>query len=265
MGIAHNQGLAISFEDVGAGRPVVLGHSFLCSGAMWRNQVPALAGRYRVLNLDLRGHGQSSEVTQPFTVYDAVSDVVAVLDEAGVERAVWCGLSFGGWVALRAALTCPERVEGLILMDTDAGAERPYGKLRNYTMGYGARLLGVGPFLWPIARLMFGATTRRQDPALVREWKGEFSRVHLPSILQGLRAGMTRDSVLDRLPQITVPTLVLVGEEDRPIPPARSRQIHEGLPDSEFVQIPAAGHLSALERPDAVNEAILDFLARRFP
>lgn len=264
MASVQNQGLSISFEDVGVGRPLVLGHSFLCSSKMWREQVPALAEKYRVLNLDLRGHGNSSEVTEPFTVYDAVSDVVAVLDEVGIEKAIWCGLSFGGWVALRAALTYPERVEGLILMDTDAGPEDVYRKLRNNAMGLGARLLGVGPFLPPIARLMFGATTRRKNPALVREWKKEFSRVHVPSILLCLEAAMKRDSILDRLPQISVPALVLVGEEDRPLPPARSRQLYKALPSCELVQIPAAGHLSALEQPAAVNKAVLDFLERRF-
>ncbi len=264
MASVQNQGLSISFEDIGAGRPVVLGHSFLCSGKMWREQVPALAEKYRVLNLDLRGHGKSSEVTRPFSLYDAVSDVVAVLDKVGIGQAVWCGLSVGGMVALRAALACPERVEGLILMDTDAGAEDPYRKLRNNAMGLGSRFLGIGPFLPPIGRLMFGATTRRQNPALVREWKGEFSRVHLPSILLSLKTLMKRDSILDRLAQIGVPTLVLVGEQDRSLPPALSRRIHDALPDSELVQIPAAGHLSALERPAAVNEAVLDFLDRRF-
>lgn len=264
MASAHNQGLSIFFDDTGAGCPVVLGHSFLCTGKMWHEQVPAFAETYRVLNLDFRGHGGSSEVTQSFSLYDAVSDVVAVLDEVGIERAVWCGLSVGGMVALRAALTCPERVEGLILMDTDAGAEHLYRKLRNSAMGLGARFLGIGPFLPSIARLMFGATTRRQNPALVREWKGEFSRVHLPSILLSLKALMQRDSVLDRLSQIGVPALVLVGEEDRSLPPVLSRQIHDALLDSELVQIPAAGHLSALEQPAAVNKAVLDFLDRRF-
>lgn len=265
MPVAHNGGVAIAYEDAGSGRPLLLGHSFLCSGAMWRGQAPALAERYRVLNADLRGHGASGPATGRFTVYDAVDDAAAVLDAAGVERAVWCGLSFGGWVALRAALTRPERVEGLVLVDTDAGAEPAYGKLRNYAMGLGARVLGVGPFLRPIARLMFGATTRREDPELVREWRGAFSRVHLPSVLRGLRAAMTRDSVLERLPEIGVPTLVVVGAEDRPIPPARSREMHARLPDAELVVVPGAGHLSALERPGAVTDAVLDFLVRRFP
>ena len=130
MALVHNQGLPIFFEDVGEGPPIVLGHSFLCSGKMWREQVPVLATHYRALNLDFRGHGRSGEVTESFTLYDAVADVVAVLDELGIEKAVWCGLSIGGMVALRAALTCPERVDRLILLDTDAGSENPLKKCR---------------------------------------------------------------------------------------------------------------------------------------
>jgi pimeloyl-ACP methyl ester carboxylesterase len=260
MAFVHHQGLSISFEDIGAGPPVVLGHSFLCSGKMWREQVPVVADRFRVLNLDLRGHGRSSGVTRAFSLYDAVSDVVAVLDELGIEKAVWCGLSVGGMVALRAALTCPERVEGLILLDTDAGPEVPLRKLRYYGMGLGARLLGIDPFLTPIARLMFGSTTRKEDPTLVSEWKREFSTVHVPSMLRGLDALMRRDSLLPRLPHIGVPALVLVGAEDRSLPPALARRIHDLLPNSRLVEIPAAGHLSALEQPAPVNRAILDFL-----
>lgn len=263
MGFVHNQGLPIWFEDTGAGPPVVLGHSFLCSGKMWRRQVPALAVQNRVLNLDFRGHGKSGEVTRPFSLYDAVSDVVAVLDELGIEKAVWCGLSVGGMVALRAALTCPRRVDRLILLDTDAGAENPLRKLRYRLMGLGARLLGIGPFLPTLTRLMFGATTRQQNPNLVSEWTREFATVNLPSILRGLEALMRRDPLLARLPQISMPALVLVGEEDRSLPPPLARRIHDRLPDSRLVQIPAAGHLSALEQPGPVNEAILDFLQRR--
>lgn len=263
MPFVHHQGLTISFEDVGDGPPVVLGHSFLCSGKMWRGQVPALSRGFRVINIDFRGHGGSGEAIRPFSLYDAVSDVVAVLDELGVEKAVWCGLSIGGMVALWAALTCPERVGALILLDTDAGAEAPLRKLKYHGMGLGARLLGVGPFLSPIARLMFGATTRRRNPALVREWRREFSALHIPSMLRGLDALMRRDSLLDRLPRIDAPALVLVGEEDRSLPPALSRRMHDALPDSTFVRIPAAGHLSALERPEPVTEAILGFLEGR--
>lgn len=260
---AHNQGRSIAYEDLGAGAPVVLLHSFLCSGRMWREQLPQLASARRVLNVDLRGHGLSDPVTRPFDLYDAVSDVVAVLDAAGVEKAVWCGLSIGGMIALRAALSCPERVSALALLDTDAGAEGAWRKLKYRAMGAGAQRLGIDPFLPSIARLMFGATTRREQPELVAEWKREFSSVHLPSILLCLEALVRRDSLLGRLSRIAVPALVLVGAEDRSLPPALSRRLHAALSDSTYVEIPAAGHLSALEQPAAVTDALMHFDGNR--
>lgn len=260
MPFVQSQGLEIFFEDTGTGTPVVLGHSFLCSGKMWREQVPALAGRFRVINPDLRGHGRSGEVNRPFSLYDAVSDVVAVLDRLGIPQAIWCGLSIGGMVALRAALTCPERVSALILLDTDAGAETALSKLKYLAMGVGARAVGINPFLSSIARLMFGTTTRRHKPTLVAEWNEQFAGVHVPSVLRCLDALIRRDSILERLGRIGVPALVLVGEEDRSLPPRLSRRIFDRLPGATFSVIPAAGHLSALEQPAAVNHAILTFL-----
>jgi pimeloyl-ACP methyl ester carboxylesterase len=256
----HNQGLEIFYEDSGAGSAVVLGHSFLCSGEMWRHQVPALEARFRVINPDLRGHGRSGHATRPFSLYDAMLDVVTVLDRLKIERAIWCGLSIGGMVALRAALTCPERVAGLILLDSDAGTERELRKLKYRLMGAAARSLGIRPFLPSIARLMFGATTRRQNPMLVSESKRQFASLHVPSLLYCLDALMRRDSLLERLDQIVVPALVLVGEEDRALPLPLSRRIHDRLRDSTFCLIPSAGHLSALEQPEAVTDAVLGFL-----
>jgi pimeloyl-ACP methyl ester carboxylesterase len=261
VAVVHNQGLDIFYEDSGAGSPVVLGHSFLCSGKMWREQVPALDAKFRVINPDLRGHGRSGHVTRPFSLYDALSDVIAVLDQLNIQRATWCGLSIGGMVALRAALTCPERVAGLILLDTDAGAETGLHKLKYRAMGAGASVLGLRPFLPPIARLMFGATTRRQNPMLVSEWKRQFASLHVPSLLRCLEALMRRDSLLGRLDQIGVPALVLVGEEDRSLPPPLSRRIHDRLRHSTFGLIPGAGHLSSLEQPAPVTDAITGFLA----
>ncbi|MEQ6890271.1 alpha/beta fold hydrolase [Halomonas sp. CS7] len=259
-GIEH-RGVRIAFEESGTGLPIVLNHSFLCSGAMWRAQVPALASDHRVINVDLRGHGGSGHVIEPFTLDDAVSDVIAVLDALGIEQAIWCGLSIGGMVALRAALNHPGRVAGLILMDTDAGAETAWHKVKYHAMGAGARAFGFRPLLPAIVGLMFGATSRRVNRPLVNEWRARFAENHVPSMLFCLEALIQRDSMLDRLHEIQVPALVLVGKEDRSLPVALSRRIHERLPDSIFMVIPEAGHLATLEQPGRVNEAIAGFLA----
>lgn len=263
MAIAETQGQHIFFDDVGSGTPVVLGHSFLCNGEMWQEQVRVLANSYRIINVDLRGHGRSGPAYRPFSLYDAVEDVIAVLDLLGIRRAVWCGLSIGGMVAIRATLSHPDRVAALVLLDSDAGSETLLRKLKYRAMGIGTRTIGIRPFLSAITRLMFGSTTRRRNPGLVRQWRNAFAAVDVPSALKCLDALMDRDSVVPRLREIEVPCLVMVGEEDRSLPPALSRRIHEGLRDSTLRVVRGAGHLSALEQPTQVNEAITGFLSAR--
>lgn len=262
MPTIERAGARLFFEDVGEGPCLLLGHSYLCSGEMWAHQVPALGRSHRVVNLDLRGHGRSGQAESPFTLYDLVDDALAVLDHLGVEKAIWGGLSVGGMVALRAALAAPERVSALLLLDTHAGAERLVKRLRYRGMAWGVRLFGMGPLLAPVSRLMFGATTLRTRRELVAEWKGRFAALHVPSVLRFLDALVGRDSLLPRLGEIRVPVLVLVGEEDRSLPVACSQQIHRGIPGSGLEVIPEAGHLSALEQPEAVTRAMTDFLSR---
>ncbi len=251
---------SIYFEDIGDGLPIVLGHSFLCNGAMWAGQVNGLADRYRLINLDFRGHGRSGPADRLFTLHDAVDDVIGVLDQLGIEKAVWCGLSIGGMVALRAAVSRPDRVDKLIIMDSDAGAERLGRRIRYRLMGFAAQRVGTGPFLNEISRLMFGASTRRDKPELVEEWRGIFARVDIPSTIMCLNSLINRDSMLELLQAVDIPSLIMVGDEDVSLPPVVSMKIHNVLPNSKYVEIPKAGHLSALEQPEFVNKAIAGFL-----
>ncbi len=257
----ESRGVRIVFDDRGAGRAVVLAHSFLASGAMWAPVVPVLSEGFRVVNVDLRGHGRSGPADAPFTLYDMVADVVAVLDGLAIGRAVWAGLSIGGMIAMRAALVAPERVSGLILLDTDAGAEKPGVALRYRLMALGARLVGLRPFLPSIMPLMFGRTTRRTRPDLVAEWRRRITAAHVPSMLRTLGALVRRDDLGGRLGAVTAPTLVLVGAEDAALPPSRSRRIAAAIPGARLEEIPLAGHLAALEQPAAVSAAMLRFLA----
>lgn len=258
----EHDGIAIHFDDMGDGPAVVLGHSFLCSGEMWAAQVPRLVERYRVINIDLRGHGRSGELLHPCDVYDLVDDVVAVLDSLDIQSAVWAGLSIGGMVAMRAALTVPERVRALILADTHAGRETPFKKLKYRVMNVGAKMVGIRPFLPAVVPLMFGATTRGEKPEFVALWEERFAAVNLPSIGVILKALNQRDSVVARLPEIRVPTLVIVGAEDASLPVSYSREISDAISGSSLVVVPEAGHLSALEQPEAVTDAMLSFLGQ---
>ena len=257
--------IRLFFDDLGSGRPILLLHSFLCSREMWSYQAADLARSYRVVNADLRGHGDSGPAEAPFTLDDLVDDAVVVLDHLGIERAVWAGLSIGGMIALRAALIAPDRVDALIVADSSAERDPLLQRAKHRLLGTVARLVGIRPVLGPITRIMFGRSTRRDNPALVAEWRGRFAAVHLPSILFGLDCLNDRTAVLDRLDTVRRPTLVLVGQEDVAQPPRRSRAIAAAIPGAELVTVPKAGHLSALEQPETVTEAMLDFLYRAVP
>jgi pimeloyl-ACP methyl ester carboxylesterase len=127
-------------------------------------------------------------------------------------------------------------------------------------MALGVRTVGVRPFLGAISKLMFGKTTRKQNPELVTAWRERFASTDVPSMLLGLGALVRRDSVVDELRSVEAPSLVIVGDEDASLPPPLSREIADALPNASLVVIPEAGHLSALEKPDAVTEAMLEFL-----
>jgi pimeloyl-ACP methyl ester carboxylesterase len=252
--------LSISYEVTGTGRPLVLGHSFLCSGDMWGPQIEALSEVCRVVNIDTRGHGRSGRAAEAFSIYDLVDDALAVLDREGIESAIWAGLSLGGMTALRAALQHPDRVDGLILADTTAGVDTGWERFKYRAMIAAAGMVGLRPLLPRAVALLFGAETRKTNPDLVAEWRERFAAADVRSMQESLRALNRRDDLIPRLGEIAVPALVLVGADDIPQPPERSRRLAAGLPRAELVEIDGAGHLSTLEAPDRVTRAMVDFV-----
>jgi pimeloyl-ACP methyl ester carboxylesterase len=260
MPTIDRNGVPIYFEDTGSGPPLVMGHSILCSGEMWMYQVPRLAGRYRVINVDQRGHGRSVPATGPYTLRDMVDDFVAVMDHIEIEKAVWAGLSMGGMVAMHAAIAVPDRVSALILLDTHAGAETVFKKLKYRAMSVGTKAFGVRPFFPAVLPLLFGRTTLEENSHLVEDWKERFDAIHIPSITRAVSVLVKRPSILNELADVNVPSLVIVGDEDASLPPPNSEEIVDALPKASLVVIPKAGHLAALERPGEVTDAMIGFL-----
>ncbi len=254
-------GARVFYDDLGAGPAVLLSHSWFCDGRQWP-QVPAVVDAgHRVLNLDNRGHGRSGPYRQRFTMWDLAEDLVAVLDDAEVDDAVLVGLSVGGFAALRAALRYPDRVRALVLADTAASAAAWQGRVKVALLGPLERTPARRVAVSAAVNQLFGPTARREQPRLVAEWRQRFLDQDLPSMLVAIRSILARDDVTSELGAIEVPTLVVVGDEDRDPGVLASAALAARIRGADLVVLPDTGHLSALERPEAFAAALLDFLA----
>lgn len=261
-------------EDLGPtgsgprGLPVVLWHSVLCDGSMWSTLPQRLreAG-HRVINLDAPGHGKSAPTRKPYTMDDCVDAALSVLDACGIERAIWCGLSWGGMVGMRLAIRAPERVAQLVLMDTNADKEVPEKLPRYRAMAWVTRVFGpLPPILRRLPPIYFSPVTLEQKPEIVATFLRNVAAMDRHSIRHVVDAIILgRDDVRPRLGAIRVPTLILVGSDDQATPLARSLDIAQGISGSRLVEIPAAGHLSSWEQPAIVAHEILSFLGHAPP
>lgn len=259
------RGTRLYYEDTGAGPVVLLSHSWFCDGRQWP-QVPALVDAgYRVLNLDNRGHGQSGPHREPFTLRDMADDLIAVLDDAGVDEAIVVGLSIGGMASIRAALQYPDRVRALVLADTGAAAQGIINRVKITALSPVWRTPARRLIVSQVVSVLFGSTARRDQPDLVATWRGRFLAQDPDSMMTVGHALVQRDDVTDRLNEIRVPTLVIVGDQDVDPGVAASVALAARIPGAQFVALPDTGHLSALEQPDAFGAALLHFAAAQPP
>ncbi len=255
------------YEERGAAaRPgdaaVVLWPSLMFDGGMWRGQIEPLAALGRVIAFDGPGHGKS-EVPPPFTLEENADALVDAFGELGVERAVMVGLSWGGMVGMRAALQHPSRIRALALMDTSAEAESRANAIKYRAFVAFGRHLGMPKPLAMalIAPLMFSDRALAGQPEMVDRFvraANGFSREGLARA--SLAVVVHRTDVLPSLGRITAPTLVMCGREDRSTPLVHSERLARAIPGARLVTIPGAGHVSALEKPDEVNEVLVPFV-----
>lgn len=264
MPTAHRDGVDLHYIVRGSGaETVVFSHSYLLDHRHFEPQVEALAAHYRVVAFDHRDHGQSGKASAPYTLDDLVLDAVAVIEHAGAGPCHWVGLSTGGFVGMRLALRHRELLRSLVLMDTSAEPEPSFNRLKYEAMFVGLRLLGVGPLVGEVTRLLFSPKTLA-DPTrsgLVDRWNTALRGADPASIIRFGRAIFARASVVEPLRGVTVPTLVMVGAHDKATPPSKARTIAQTIAGARLVTIQDAGHICTEEQPEAVNAALLRFFS----
>jgi pimeloyl-ACP methyl ester carboxylesterase len=250
-----------TFDDAGAGPPVVLLHAFPLSRAMWRPQVEALRDAYRVIAPDLRGFGGSAGFVGTPSVEQMADDVAALLTDLQVRAPVVLGgLSMGGYVALAFARRHPDRLRALILADTRAEADDAEGRAnREKTIAFARDNPARAVIDQMLPRLVSPETAARR-PEVLEEVRTIASAQAGAGIVAALQALRDRPDASPSLGAITVPTLVLVGADDALTPPARAEALAAAIRGARLVTIPGAGHLSNLEQPEHFNAALRSFL-----
>jgi pimeloyl-ACP methyl ester carboxylesterase len=256
----------IGYEDHGIGQPILFLHAFPLNRSMWSGELIALLAeeRYRLVALDWRGFGESDIIGDTSTMEQFADDVAGLMDALGMQDAILCSLSMGGYAAFAFLRKYPQRLKGLILADTRPGADNAEGRANRENVALLA--LSKGPEAIADLQLpkLISEETRQHSPEVEARIRQMISAATPQGIAAASRGMAQRADSTDLLPTIACPTLVLVGEQDALTPPSVAQDYASNIPNAQFVVIPNAGHLSNLEQPEAFLQALSGFLRASF-
>jgi 3-oxoadipate enol-lactonase len=245
-------------------RTLVLLHAFPIGANLWEPQMRSIPDGWRLITPDLRGFGGSTELDSvgAVSMSDYAQDVIDLLDELGVERATLGGASMGGYAALALLQAAPERIDGLVLANTRAGADSPEARANRRNMLALVDREGPSGVAREMMPRLLGKTTQETNPELEAFVRRLIKQQAPVAIRTAIHRMMHRPDSTALLPLVKVPTLVITGEEDALIPVDESRAMAAAIPGATLVIIPRAGHLASLEQPDAFNHALHEFLTK---
>ena len=253
----------------GKGPAVLLAGSYLWDQTMWAPQIDALSQHYRVIALDLWGHGQSGRLPDGTISLDDISrQALVLLDYLDIDRVALVGLSVGGMWGARLALAAPQRVSGLVMMDTYVGVEPE--PTRQYYFSLLKQIDAAGaitPELLDIVVPIFFRPGIDPESALYKNFRDSLATLPADRLRESIvpmgRITFGREDLMPRLSELNPETtLVMCGEQDTPRPPQETREMAE-LIGCPYLLVPEAGHISNLENPAFVTEALLKFLAEK--
>lgn len=251
-------GSGADVRELGSGPAIVLVHGYPLDGAMWSGVARALAPRFHVFKPDLPGRG-NTDAAAPQSIA-GYSEFVETL-VSGIPAPVGiAGFSFGGYVSLELLKRRPEKIRALALVDTRASADDEAGRAKRDETIAAVRADGVRPVVESMpAKLLSPASLGRPD--LLERVQRMISRQKAETVVADLTAMRDRPDSTGFLREIAIPTLVVVGEEDVLTPPADSEAMAAAIADARLVRVPGAGHLTPMERPKAIAEALGEFFS----
>jgi 3-oxoadipate enol-lactonase len=258
--------IQVSYLEEGSptGFPLIFIHGFPFNKWMWEKQLVSIKENYRLIAYDVRGHGETEAGSSAFSVSQFGDDLIALMDALHIEKAIVAGLSMGGYIALNAIKKSPDRFAGLLLCDTQCGADTAEGKeKRKKTIDFIKRN-GLEVYAQESLKNLFAPASLEGKMNEVLFIEETILQSKADNICLTLQALADRKETCSSLKKIKVPVAILVGQEDKVTSPETAEKMHKSITGSTLHIIEEAGHLSNLEKPDVFNEYVLQFLKTNF-
>ena len=256
----HVHDMNLAYSDQGQGDPLVFVHAFPLNRHMWGPQVEAFSSTHRVITVDLRGHGESDAPIWNFTLEQYADDIKALLEHLSIAQATFVGLSMGGYILFALYRKYPQLVRTLVLADTRAQADSEEIKKGRMAMAQIAYREGLPALADAMLPKLLSPESLANCADIVETLRGIIAQNQVSGIIVDLMAMASRPDSIHMLKDIRCPTLVIVGQEDVPTPPAEAKDIAAHIPGARLEIIPHAGHASNIEQPEAFNQALRSFL-----
>jgi len=255
-----SDGAELFYDAKGSGFPLVLLHPFPLNHHFWDECLPLFEHRYKLLLPDLRGHGDSAPGDGPATMERHAQGLLRLCDELKIGKAVFAGVSIGGYVLFEFWRQARDRVAALILSNTRASAETTEGRINREKSIQAVRQRGPAPFIEELLPKLLGRSTVETRPDRVAAARTMMSRMTVAGIVANLQGMAVRPDSIPTLPTINVPALVIAGEEDTATPRSDAELMKQHISGSCLQVVPRAGHYAAFEQPEYVGKLIRGFL-----
>lgn len=241
--------------------PILFLHAFPLNRHMWRYQLDGLSYEYRIIAPDLPGFGQSPLLKETPTIEAYSKSIINLMDRLEIQKAVFGGCSMGGYILFQIYKEYQDRVAGFIFCDTKAAADTEEARQNRFNMIKDAQENGLRPLMESMGPKLVCPATKETKKELYENLKETILSHPVEGIAHSQEAMANRQDYHEIAKTISVPSLLVFGNEDVFTPPEMGRMLHSCIPNSTLEIINHAGHLSPLEQPAIVNEKILQFLA----
>ena len=255
-------GLSVFLEGNSKSKPIIFVHGFPYDHTMWKAQIEELSENYFCVAYDIRGLGESPVGDGQFTMEFFVDDLEIIIDELKLDKPVLCGLSMGGYIALRALEKFEEKLSAVILCDTRSEADNNEGKLKRAAAIKRINTEGLAPFAKDFITNCYGDYYKQHQKEEFENRITKSSAFNPIGVKGSLLAMLGRNDTTEYLNKIKIPALVICGENDALTPPSVMKAMADKIMGARFVIIKNSGHMSPIENPQEVNDAIEKFLER---